>query len=202
MDPVQNAKDEMGGLEKAIAGLPGIKGYREKELRREADKQVRDNLARHLESRRRKLTSLQSDLLGAGGLDWMDDMERVVGRLQLFIDRVKTASYGYAPLFGLNRVNEDDLDRLAGVRPGPVQPGRPAGRGDRQAGAGRVDQRWHQGRAARRRRPGVRDERDVQPPRGSDSERGRLNARQDATQLQEAIAWRVFSTLSKRPTRA
>ena len=113
MDPVQNAKDEMGGLEKAIAGLPGIKGYREKELRREADKQVRDNLARHLESRRRKLTSLQNDLLGSGGLDWVDDVERVVGRLQLFIDRVKTASYGYAPLFGLNRVNEEDLDRLA-----------------------------------------------------------------------------------------
>ena len=39
-------------------------------------------------------------------------MERVVGRLQLLIDRVKTASYGYAPLFALNRVKEDDLDRL------------------------------------------------------------------------------------------
>lgn len=113
MDPVQKAKEEMGGLEKAIAGLPGVKGYREKELRREADKQVRDNLARHLESRRRKLTGLQNDLLSAGGLDWMDDMERVVGRLQLFIDRVKTASYGYAPLFGLNRVQEEELDRLA-----------------------------------------------------------------------------------------
>lgn len=113
MDPVQSAKDEMGGLERAIAGLPGIKGYREKELRREADKQVRDNLARHLESRRRKLTALQNDLLGAGGLQWVDDVERVVGRLQLFIDRVKTASYGYAPLFGLNEVNEDELDRLA-----------------------------------------------------------------------------------------
>ncbi len=114
MDPVQNAKDEMGGLEKAIAGLPGIKGYREKDLRREADKQVRDNLARQLESRRRKLTSLQNDLLSANGLEWMDKVERVVGRLQLFIDRVKTASYGYAPLFGLNRVDEADLDRLAG----------------------------------------------------------------------------------------
>lgn len=39
-------------------------------------------------------------------------MERVVGRLQLFIDRVKTASYGYAPLFSLNKIKEDDLDRL------------------------------------------------------------------------------------------
>lgn len=112
MDPVEQAKSEMGSVEKFVARLPGIKGYREKELRREVDKQVRENLARRLESRRRKLTALQSDLLSSGGLLWMDDVERVVGRLQLLIDRIKTASYGYAPLWDLNRVKEDDLDRL------------------------------------------------------------------------------------------
>ena len=113
MDPVQSAKDEMGGVESFIAKLPGIKGYREKEIRRDADKQVRDNLARRLQSRRRKLTALQGELLTSGGILWLDDVERVVGRLQLFIDRVKTASYGYAPLWGIVRVKEDDLDRLA-----------------------------------------------------------------------------------------
>ncbi len=112
MDPVQSAKDEMGGVESCIAKLPGIKGYREKEIRRDADKQVRENLARRLQSRRRKLTSLQGELLTSGGILWLDDVERVVGRLQLFIDRVKTASYGYAPLWGIVRVKEDDLDRL------------------------------------------------------------------------------------------
>lgn len=111
-DPIERAKSEMGGLEKFIAKLPGIKGYREKEMRRDADKQVRDTVARRLETRRRKLTALQGDLLSGGGLLWLDDVERVVGRLQLLIDRVKTASYGYAPLWGLNRVKEDDLDRL------------------------------------------------------------------------------------------
>ncbi len=112
MDPIEQAKSKMGSVEAAFAKLPGIKGYREKELRRDADKQVRETLARRLESRRRKLTALQGDLLSAGGILWMDDVERVVGRLQLFIDRVKTASYGYAPLWGLNRVKEADLDRL------------------------------------------------------------------------------------------
>ena len=88
---------------KACSRLPGIKGYREKDMRREADKQVRDALARRLESRRRKMTGLQDDLLAAGGLLWLDDVERLVGRLQLLIDRIKTASYGYAPFFGLKR---------------------------------------------------------------------------------------------------
>ena len=112
MDQVEKAKSEMGGMESFVTKIPGISGYREKEMRRDADKQLRDALAKRLESRRRKLTALQGELLDSGGILWMDDMERVVGRLQLLIDRVKTASYGYAPLFALNRVKEDDLDRL------------------------------------------------------------------------------------------
>lgn len=112
MDPMEHAKSEMSGLERFISKVPGIKGYREKELRRETDKQIRDTLARRLEARRRKITALQSELLSGGGLLWLDDLERVVGRLQLLIDRVKTASYGYAPFFALERVKEDDLDRL------------------------------------------------------------------------------------------
>ena len=113
IDPLPNAQDERSGLEKFVGKLPGVKGYREKEMRRDADKQVRESLAQRLESRRAKLTALQGELLDAGGLQWMDDVERVVGRLQLFIDRVKTAAYGYAPLWGLNKVDETDLDRLA-----------------------------------------------------------------------------------------
>lgn len=111
-DPIERAKSESGGLSGLLGKLPGIKGYREKEMRRDADKRVRDTVARRLETRRRRLTGLQADLLSSGGLSWMDDVERVVGRLQLLIDRVKTASYGYAPIWGMARVKEDDLDRL------------------------------------------------------------------------------------------
>jgi hypothetical protein len=103
----------MGGLERFISGLPGIKGYREKELRREADKQVRDSLAHALEERRSKITALQGELLSVGGLLWLDDVERVVGRLQLLIDRIRTAAYGYAGFFDVQRVKEAELDRLA-----------------------------------------------------------------------------------------
>jgi len=81
------------GLEGLISKLPGVKGYREKEMRRDADKQMRDALALQLSDRRTKITAMQNDLLATGGLLWMDDLERLVGRLQLLIDRVKTAAY-------------------------------------------------------------------------------------------------------------
>jgi len=99
-------------VEKFFAKLPGIQGYREKEMRREADKRLRGSLARRLGTQRRRLSSLQLDLLKAGGLMWMDDLDRAVGKLQLLIDRINRASYGYAPFFDLERIKEEQLDRL------------------------------------------------------------------------------------------
>lgn len=113
MDPIAKATSQMGGLESLLSKLPGIKGYREKDIRRDADKQLRDLLARELAERRTKITALQNDLLAAGGLLWMDDVEKLVSRLQLLIDRVKTAAYGYAGFFDIQRVKEDELTRLA-----------------------------------------------------------------------------------------
>lgn len=113
MDPVEQAKSGMGSLERLIAKLPGIRGYKDKEMRRSADKQVRDNLVRELELRRNKITGMQEELLSAGGLLWLDDAERVVGRLQLLMDRVRTAAYGYGGFFDMQKVREAELDKLA-----------------------------------------------------------------------------------------
>ncbi|HEX9027961.1 MAG TPA: hypothetical protein VF823_02225, partial [Anaerolineales bacterium] len=113
MDPIEKAKGAMGGLERAVSGLPGIKGYREKDMRRDADKQVREKLAQRLSEQRNRLTELQNQLLSAGGLLWMDDVERLITRLTILVDRVRTASYGYAGFFDLQKVKEEELDRLA-----------------------------------------------------------------------------------------
>lgn len=113
MDPIGKAKSQMGGLESLLSKLPGIKGYREKDIRRDSDKQLRDTLARELTERRTRLTALQNDLLAGGGLLWLDDVEKLVSRLQLLIDRIKTAAYGYAGFFDIQRVKEEELDKLA-----------------------------------------------------------------------------------------
>jgi len=112
MDPIEQAKSDQGAIEKGVSWIPGYKGYKEKEMRRAVDKQVRDSLAKKLDARARKLTALQQKLLSSGGLEWMDDIEKLVARLQTVRDRIKTASYGYAPFFDLTKVKEDDLDRM------------------------------------------------------------------------------------------
>lgn len=112
MSLVDSAKSGLSAAGGLIDKLPVIGDYRSKEMRREADKRLREAIARRLESYRRKLTSIERDLVSAGRLRSLPDMERAVGRLQLLIDRIRTAAYGYAPFFDLNKVREPELERL------------------------------------------------------------------------------------------
>ena len=109
---VDFAKSQMGAVERLLKGLPGIGGYIDKELRRDADKQVREGLARTLEQSKVELLEIQNRLLSGGGLLYMDDVDRAIVKLQTLIDRIKTAAYGYAGLFDAVRIKEGALDAL------------------------------------------------------------------------------------------
>src|SRR4051794_13996698 len=109
---VDAAKERMGAIEHLLKGLPGIKGYVDKELRRDADKQTRTLLAQQLEAEKQDLFAVQRALLDGGGLLWLDNVDQAVQKLQILIDRIKTASYGYAGLFDAVRIREEQLDTL------------------------------------------------------------------------------------------
>ena len=109
---VNAAKDNMSAVEKLLKGLPGISGYVDKELRRDADKRLRDVIAGQLEEQKQALFSIQKKLLKGGGLMLLDDVDGAVQKLQILIDRVKTASYGYAGFFDAVRIKEEQLDAL------------------------------------------------------------------------------------------
>ncbi len=99
-------------LEEMVKDIPGYKGYKEKEVRREADRLVRLKVARGFEEQRRRLNSIVAELANAGRLRVLMALDRALMRLQLLIDRLKTASYGYAGLFDAIKVREAELDAL------------------------------------------------------------------------------------------
>jgi hypothetical protein len=109
---VDNAKGQMGAIERLLKGLPGISGYIDKELRRDADKRVREGLVQMLDHSKSELMEIQNRLLSGGGLLYMDDVDQGIVKLQTLSDRIKTASYGYAGLFDAVRIKEDQLDAL------------------------------------------------------------------------------------------
>jgi hypothetical protein len=109
---VEAAKSSMGALERLLKGLPGIRGYVDKELRRDADKRLRTLIAGQLEEQKQAMLDLQKKLLKGGGLAWLDDVDEAIQKLQTLIDRIKTASYGYAGLFDAIKIREQELDAL------------------------------------------------------------------------------------------
>ena len=109
---VDRAEESMGALERVFKGLPLLREYNDKEMRREADRRLRQLLASDLAQEKQRLYDLQKQLLRGGGLAWMDDADGAIQRLQTLIDRIKTASYGYAGLFAAVKVEAEQLDAL------------------------------------------------------------------------------------------
>ncbi|MEZ4729630.1 MAG: hypothetical protein R3E79_21075 [Caldilineaceae bacterium] len=109
---VEQAKANMGALERLFKGLPGIKDYVDKEVRRDADKRLRELIAIQLTEQKQQLLSLQKQLLGSGGLRWLSDVDQVIQKIQTLTDRIRTASYGYTGLFDAVKIGEEQLAAL------------------------------------------------------------------------------------------
>lgn len=111
-DYLETVESSLSGLEGVARKIPGYGGYKEKELRREADKLLRLELAGRFDDQRKRVSELQHQLISQAKIEFLDDLERAVMKLQLLIDRIKTASYGYAGLFDAVKVKEEQLDAL------------------------------------------------------------------------------------------
>lgn len=111
-DLLEEVESSLGGLEGLARKIPGYSGYKEKELRREADKLLRAELADKFDDQRKRLADLQHELISQARIEFLDDLECPVMKLQLLIDRIRTASYGYAGLFDAIKVKEEQLDAL------------------------------------------------------------------------------------------
>ena len=112
MDLTDKLKAGRNALEELVSRIPGFEGYKEKEIRRDADHLVRQHVTRLLQGQHGRLSGLQVELLEAGKFDLLDDIERVGTKVLAVINRLKTASYGYAGLFDAVKVQEEQLEAL------------------------------------------------------------------------------------------
>jgi len=108
-EKVQSAQTKLDGL---ATRIPGYAGYKQKEQRREADKLLRLHVARKFEDQLKRLNELQFTLTSRGQLIPLMTLERAGIKLQLLIDRLRNASYGYAGLFDAVKIDKAALDKL------------------------------------------------------------------------------------------
>lgn len=111
-DLTEKIQASQNKFEKLVARLPGYAGYKKKEQRREADKLLRLHVARQYEGQLTRLNGLQAQYTEQGDLRTVLALEQAVMKLQLLIDRLKTASYGYAGLFDAVKVDETAIEKL------------------------------------------------------------------------------------------
>lgn len=112
VDLRQTISDHLGGLEKLASKIPGYSGYKEKEMRREADTLLREQLARQLSEQLSRAEDVAGQMLTGPGMSQLDEMGQGNTRLQTLIDKVKTAAQGYAGFFDAVKIKEDQLDDL------------------------------------------------------------------------------------------
>jgi len=99
-------------FKKLASYIPGFGGYVERQSRRDADKLLRDTVARRFEEQWKRTSQLQEDMVGSGMIAYVDDMEKAAIQLRTFIDRISTAPRGYSGLFDAVKINEKELESI------------------------------------------------------------------------------------------
>jgi len=99
-------------ITKLLSKIPGFSGYIERKERREADKLLREQIAKLFEVYRVRVGELQEEFASAGELSYLDDLEKAAMKLQTFIDKVSNAEYGYSGFFDAVKINEEVLAKI------------------------------------------------------------------------------------------
>jgi hypothetical protein len=99
-------------FKKVASFIPGFKGYIERQNRRDADKLLRDTVARRFDEQSSRASQLQSDMVSSGMIEFVDDMEKAAIKLRTFIDKISTAPRGYSGLFDAVKINEKELEAI------------------------------------------------------------------------------------------
>ncbi len=111
-DLYSDVKSEMRLSERIAAFIPGFRGYKEKELRRESDKLLRNHLNLKLSTAKTDLKTIFQKLADRRYFDVLTDMDRLVAKIDRVTEKVNHASYGYTGFFDAVKVKEAALDRM------------------------------------------------------------------------------------------
>lgn len=111
-DFFEKVSSQVDPLKKLLSYVPGFSGYVERQNRRDADKLLRETVARRFEEQWSRASNLQVELVNSGMIKFVDDMEKAVLSLRTFIDKISTAARGYSGLFDAVKINEAELEAI------------------------------------------------------------------------------------------
>ena len=113
-DYLEKVKGERGLLERIMGYIPGYRGYKEKELRRESDRLVRMEAVNRLKATKNTFRRTFANPLIVQKLSSEDAyrFDALTSRLDRATQRIDRAVAGYAGMFDAVKVKEDKLDTV------------------------------------------------------------------------------------------
>ncbi len=109
---LEGAEERRNWLERIAAKIPGIKGYLDRELRRDVDKMQREWLAGQLDRGRGSVQEHIREWSRTGNLANLDLASSLDKALDRLANRIRHAEYGYTGFFDVVKIRESELDRL------------------------------------------------------------------------------------------
>jgi len=111
---VEKVREERGLLERIMGYIPGYRGYKEKELRRESDRLVRMEAVNRLKAAKITIRRAFANPMIVQKLSGEDSyrFEALTSRLDRVTQRIDRAVAGYAGMFDAVKVREDKLDTV------------------------------------------------------------------------------------------
>jgi hypothetical protein len=110
--PLERIKENEKLLERLMLILPGFRGYKQREQRREADKIVRDYIYNVLEHAKDDLASCFQALSDAKATELLEPMNRLTAQLDRVAEKINHGSYGYSGFFDSIKIEEPELDNM------------------------------------------------------------------------------------------
>jgi hypothetical protein len=111
-DILQKIESEQDFFKKILGKIPGFQGYFERRERRAADKLLRESIAEMFDKLWGRISAIQREAISSGNIELIDDLEAAAIKIRQFIDRIRTASYGYAGFFDAIPVRTDELNQI------------------------------------------------------------------------------------------
>ena len=109
-DYMQKSKEDRGIFERIALYIPGYRGYREKNIRREIDRLVRSHIALSIKEAKTVLSDLKRQVMENGDIDSVRSIERINTKIDTYMKSIESAESGYSGIWETMKTTESDLD--------------------------------------------------------------------------------------------
>jgi hypothetical protein len=109
---MEKVDDERTLTQKIMKLIPGWRGYRIKEERRNADRILRDQIVSRLRRSADKIEDIRAAVVEEEIEDAYKTVDSLMSRAEKLISQIEHADYGYRPFFDAIKIKEDDLENM------------------------------------------------------------------------------------------